>query len=211
MNAVQVEVMELAKEMGFENWLDGVQTKGWYTCLMTGKKFRGEVAKEMIEVQKRAMAERVSEIAGEAMKAAAESEELTIEPSKSAKQAEMVNKALSAALKPAAPRVGKVADVKIFDKKMEEGSDTLGVLHASGMISRITEKLATHLEVKMVEGKPVKLTTIKCEDCGDEREIKVQDTFQVTRCEGCQKKHRNKKRAERRRQQRAEARASKPE
>jgi predicted Zn-ribbon and HTH transcriptional regulator len=92
-----------------------------------------------------------------------------------------------------------------------EGEDTLGVLHSSGVIDKITDKLAVHLEIKMVEGKPVKMTTIECEDCGKERQIKVQDVFQVTRCPECQKKHRNKKRAERRRQQRAEAKAAKAE
>lgn len=39
-----------------------------------------------------------------------------------------------------------------------------------------------------------KLVTINCADCGAERQIKVQDRFQVTRCESCQKKFRAAKR-----------------
>jgi len=42
--------------------------------------------------------------------------------------------------------------------------------------------------------------TIKCADCGAERIIKPQDEFQVKRCVACQKKHRNKQRAEKRKQ-----------
>jgi hypothetical protein len=40
---------------------------------------------------------------------------------------------------------------------------------------------------KVVAGPTVK---IKCSDCGTEREIKVQDKFQVRRCVDCQKEHR---------------------
>lgn len=39
-----------------------------------------------------------------------------------------------------------------------------------------------------------KLVTIYCVDCGAERRIKVQDQFQTTRCESCQKKFRAAKR-----------------
>lgn len=41
---------------------------------------------------------------------------------------------------------------------------------------------------KVISGKTA---TIKCVDCGAEREIKIQDVKQVTRCIMCQKKHRN--------------------
>jgi ribosomal protein S27E len=39
-----------------------------------------------------------------------------------------------------------------------------------------------------------KLVTIHCVDCGAERQIKVQDQFQTTRCADCQKKFRAAKR-----------------
>ena len=39
-----------------------------------------------------------------------------------------------------------------------------------------------------------KLVTIHCVDCGAERQIKVQDQFQTTRCTDCQKKFRAAKR-----------------
>ena len=38
--------------------------------------------------------------------------------------------------------------------------------------------------------KEITKTTIKCVDCGTEREIKVQDKFQVTRCKQCQRQRR---------------------
>jgi hypothetical protein len=41
-----------------------------------------------------------------------------------------------------------------------------------------------------------KTAIIKCVDCGAEREVKVQDVFQVKRCITCQTKHRNARRKE---------------
>jgi hypothetical protein len=38
------------------------------------------------------------------------------------------------------------------------------------------------------------MTTIKCIDCGTEREIKVQDAFQVKRCVECQNAYRKAQR-----------------
>jgi hypothetical protein len=69
-----------------------------------------------------------------------------------------------------------------------------------------TERLADH--VALSGGKGIRLVEIKCQDCTSMRTIKVQDQFQVTRCVVCQKKHRNKIRAERRRQKRLEAKAT---
>jgi len=65
----------------------------------------------------------------------------------------------------------------------------------------MTHRLWVHINT---QPKPVKTVRIECEDCGAERMIKPQDQFQVTRCESCQKKHRNKIRTERRRAKRAE-------
>lgn len=48
-----------------------------------------------------------------------------------------------------------------------------------------------------------RFVTIKCIECGAEREIHVQDAFQVKRCITCQKKHRNVKRLARLKEKRA--------
>lgn len=227
MTTAQIEILDLAKEMGFENWLGDDQTKGWYTCLLTGKKFRGEVAKKMIEEQEEAMKERQSEIGNQEADEEIKSEEEQVQGSLFSDLAEMEIDPEAADQDGPQAAQGKLPEARIGKSKIrviskegdntpdtsvvvmgtetEDGGDTLGVLHVNGMIDKITEKLAVHLEIKMVEGKPVKMTTIHCADCGTERQIKVQDKFQVTRCPDCQKKHRNRKRAERRRQLRAEA------
>lgn len=52
-------------------------------------------------------------------------------------------------------------------------------------------------------------TTVECKDCGSERVVKVQDAFQVKRCKECQKRLRNKKRADRAKIRREERRKEK--
>lgn len=47
-----------------------------------------------------------------------------------------------------------------------------------------------------------KTATMKCIDCGNERTIKPQDMFQVKRCPDCQRKFRNKQRAQYRKNKR---------
>lgn len=82
----------------------------------------------------------------------------------------------------------------------------------TGLCYRVVEVDST---LMVAETKETKKTTkergsstkiIKCADCGEEREVKIQDVFQVTRCKDCQKKYRNKKRAERQKAKRAERR-----
>ena len=53
------------------------------------------------------------------------------------------------------------------------------------------------------------VTTIKCEKCGKDHMVKVQDAHQVKRCPDCQKIFRNAKRAENRKAKRTEIRAQK--
>lgn len=203
MNTIDIEVVELAKEMGFENWID-VESKnrGWYTCSITGAKFRGQVAEDMIAQQEIAITERQGEI-------------------ETNEESEQMSAGLLATV---------TADIEM-EEQMDAELEAFGEIESTekkearqGMVrtitprmmeeevvpfnEHITERLVDHVQVQMLVGKAVKLTAIKCEDCGAEREIKVQDAFQVTRCPGCQKKHRNRKRAERRRQQRAEAKAN---
>lgn len=67
----------------------------------------------------------------------------------------------------------------------------------------ITERLMNHLTETNVIGKTCKMVKINCIDCGRERIIKVQDQFQVCRCQDCQRKHRNAMRRARRAEKKA--------
>lgn len=49
--------IERAQIEGFTNWLSEEANRGWYTCLLTGKKFRGQEAKDMIKMQEQAIIE----------------------------------------------------------------------------------------------------------------------------------------------------------
>jgi hypothetical protein len=203
MTNTNIEILEAAKSMGFTNWLNEESNRGWFTCEMTGKKFRGEIAQQMLAEQKEAMEERQAEI-----KAVEEFEEMGYQADADfgaeafGSEPKVVIEGLNAA------EAAEVIEFNAKKEKMDGFEDTMGVLHADGTINVVTERLANHLEEALVTGKSVKTVMIKCEDCNSPRQIKVQDKFQVTRCEGCQKKHRNRKRAERRRQQRAEAKAA---
>lgn len=236
MTTAQIEVMDLAREMGFEHWLGLESNRGWFTCQITGKKFRGEVAMEMLNEQAEAMNERQAEIEQAEEIEEINYEEKEIEEIEANLKGEEIAKCGFCGEEMAGAKTRNAGGYEILDhhhdceREIHEGRDIESAEAAeeaeqenadfaatisgkrTGVIKvneeKITEKLAVHLEIKMVEGKPVKMTTIECEDCGKERQIKVQDAFQVTRCPECQKKHRNKKRAERRRQQRAEAKAA---
>ena len=57
------EQLERAKMAGVENWIDpSTQNKGWYTCLLTGKKMRGQMAQDQIERQEALISEWEREI-----------------------------------------------------------------------------------------------------------------------------------------------------
>ena len=178
------EILEMARMMGFEHWLDEEPNgRGWYTCLLTGKKFRGAQAKAMLEEQRRAMEERVSEIQIEEEKMeTAEQIALEIE-----EQAEAAGDGQPE------EQMAKPEQVEVVD--LSQGDQY-----------RYTQRLADHIAINRISGKPVKTVTIECIDCGAPRIIKVQDAFQVKRCPECQRKYRNRKRAERRRQKRLEER-----
>lgn len=140
------EIIEVAQQHGMENWLEA-GTKGWYTCIITGKKFRGAAAKEIL-----ATMEEVKE------------------------------------------------EIERNDNQEEYQAEEI----VTKEDSKMTERLQVHIAERVVNGKAkgIKLITINCEDCGAEREIKVQDAFQVKRCKNCQKKHRNKLRNEKRKEKR---------
>lgn len=179
------EILEMARMMGFEHWLDGGPNgRGWYTCLLTGKKFRGAQAKAMLEEQRRAMEERVSEIQIEEEKMEM-MEQIALEIEEQAEAA---------------------GDDQPQDQTAEQDQAVAADLPQDDRY-RYTQRLADHIAISRISGKPVKTVTIECIDCGMPRIIKVQDAFQVKRCPECQRKHRNRKRAERRRQKQLEEKA----
>lgn len=105
--------------------------------------------------------------------------------------------------------------IEEFQEEIKLGADHLpigdeqakAIVEAENQQTKVqimTDRLAVHL---VQRPKGAKTVTIKCCDCGAERIIKVQDQFQVKRCVNCQKKFRNKKRAERRREKRAKTKA----
>lgn len=167
---------EQITELGFANWLEETNNRGWFTCILTGKKFRGEQAASMLIDQQIAISEH------EALQESAEADAADIAKEEAQALAQSLGQAI---LKPT------VAPQEIGEEDEYNRS--------------ITVRLYSHLEEKALAGQAIKTTQINCEDCGVLRSIKVQDVFQVTRCVVCQKQHRNRKRAERRRQQRAEA------
>lgn len=173
------EILEMARMMGFEHWLDEEPNgRGWYTCLLTGKKFRGAQAKAMLEEQRHAMEERMSEIQIEEEKMEAEEQ--------------------------AAREIEEQAEAAGDDQPEEQMMKPEQTGLPQGDQYRYTQRLADHITISRIIGKPVKTVAIQCIDCGAPRIIKVQDAFQVKRCPECQRKYRSRKRAERRRQKRLE-------
>ena len=75
-----------------------------------------------------------------------------------------------------------------------------------GKIEIIETRQSKIVRTKM--GRPTRVD-IKCEDCGATRNIATQDVFQVKRCVECQKKYKNRKRAELAKKKRAENRTEK--
>lgn len=103
----------------------------------------------------------------------------------------------------------QIEDAKAEEAKQQvEMENYLAEIQIAEQIEKgkITERLAAHIQTA---SRPMKTTTINCVDCGKERVIKVQDAFQVKRCVSCQKKYRNRRRAERRREKRAQEKAMK--
>lgn len=55
----------------------------------------------------------------------------------------------------------------------------------------ITNKLLDHIEIMKLAGKPVKTVIVECRDCGRRRMVKIQDAFQVDRCNAHMRSYRN--------------------
>lgn len=151
----------------------GEANKGWYTCALCGKKFRGAEAKEIL-----AAAEGIESV----------TEALTpptgvVGPIEAPGTTEGKGNVTG--------NTGKA--VSFTDKQGREVTIYTSSPVYPPLVSPI-HKATSPVGLssgKMVTGKTV---TIECIDCGAERVIKVQDAFQVVRCTECQKKYRNMKR-----------------
>ena len=154
-------LLEIAKDLGAQNWLSEDSNRGWYTCLITGKKFRG------------ADAEKIQEEMNKFMK--------------------VINAAEN--------KQEAMAEVAMEEDQVEEFNHELD--NAGQEDEVMTDRLENHIQERAAahggHPKGVKLVSINCTDCDEERIIKVQDLHQVKRCVSCQKKHRNRMRAEKRR------------
>ena len=93
----------------------------------------------------------------------------------------------------------KPGDIVVTREEWEAAKKTADV--ASTRITPFGDHQVRVLDTGKVAVGPTK--KIKCVDCGKEREIKVQDAFQVLRCVEHQKAHRLAKRRERTRQRRS--------
>ena len=87
--------------------------------------------------------------------------------------------------------------------KDTQTQEAIGVVRGKGGL-----EIAEVRAMKATVEHKAKVATIKCVECGEEREVATQDAFQVKRCLDCQKKFRNKKRAERAKVRRAEKRTT---
>lgn len=160
---------EIAKDLGAQNWLEEESNRGWYTCLITGKKFRGSDAEKIQEEMNKFM---------KVINAAENKQEAIAEVAMAEDREEEFNHEIDNAV------AGLEQEDEVMTHRLE---------------NHIQERAAAH------GGHPkgVKLVSINCTDCDEERIIKVQDLHQVKRCVSCQKKHRNRMRAEKRREKRA--------
>ena len=166
--------IERARIEGFTNWLSEEANRGWHTCLLTGKKFRGQEAKDMIEMQKQAIIEWETE----------------------AKQEEAEYEAQV------------IADIEQYYLESQEAEQTNTENdHAEALILDDDDgiEVTDNLRQYLLTHPGTKTIVINCSDCGKKRRIKPQDAFQVKRCVSCQKKHRNKLRAERHKQKAQES------
>ena len=149
------EQLERARMAGVENWIDpNTQNKGWYTCLLTGKKMRGQQAQDQITRQEVLVGEWTREI--NSMKDSMDGE---------------------AEIQAEIEKPKKIIGVDVM---VEFKGETLTV--------KSTPTLVAHQMTG--NAKKIKTTLINCIDCGAQREIKVQDIFQVKRCPHCQAEHR---------------------
>jgi len=196
----QINQMELAVKAGAKNWIEeGTAVAGWYTCTLTGKKFRSSGAQAQFELQ----AQLIDQIMGE-MAAASEEPEV-VEANEQALDGQAEREEVEIDF-------NKVDLDTLTVDQQERLMEDLGVLNRpqydafvqqqSNMSGKLWDHI--HSEAAMTTAQNgVALVEIKCCDCGAKRMIKPQDVFQVKRCAICQNKHRNAQRAAKRKAKRA--------
>lgn len=164
------EQLELAKRNDFPNWIDPNNcNRGWYTCLLTGQKFRGEKAYNMLADQDQAIADYLK--AENAGKDAQDYEQEITNDIENEIEDDIEEDAEEAQSKKPVALVQMVEVVGGFFTEVH-----------------LTPTLNNHKATG--NKKQIKTVIINCIDCGTPREIKVQDTFQVKRCPHCQAEHR---------------------
>lgn len=191
---------QIARGLGFNNWIEeGSANRGWYTCILTGKKFRGLEAEYLLnrqqealelEQKKEGIQMEIKEVKAEIEQVAAAKENDPQEAIEAAIEQEREEEYLKS-LEFCPDTVMLAVAAEPQNKTMED--------------TTYTEQLARHIAEA---GKNVATLTIRCIECETPRIIKPQDKFQVTRCPECQKKHRNAMRAQRRREKRAAEKAT---
>lgn len=188
---------EIAAQIGAVNWIEeGTAQRGWYTCILTGKKLRGTDAEAQFALQESMIAAHRSELVELAKDEVAAAHEAHLEAQEDAAaithQTDILN-------------LTHEQDERLLETGFEGISKRQYDLYTFSR-DQMSGSLWDHLNNvdARPEAKPIKTLTIKCQ-CGAERKIKPQDQFQVTRCVPCQISHRNAIRADKRKAKRAAA------
>ena len=164
-----------------DNWIiEGTAVKGWYTCILTGKKFRGTDAIKQFEDQDK-LIQIIEDVATE----------IEIE-----QEQEVFGGELSISVSQASVDTSEEQEEYAVEDMPAKTSPQ--VLTADQM-DKMSESLMQYVMLHGNTDRPIDLVSVYCEDCQTERIVKPQDVFQVKRCPECQKAHRNAKRSERRR------------
>lgn len=178
---LKIDSMDKLVMERLENFiLEGSAQRGWYTCAKTGRKMRSQEAIDQLALQ----SETAKEIAAE----------LELKEADEAAEEEIAT-AIEA-------ETEEAEDQQALEDWAEIKKDVEDLKNQPVPTDDMTHRLWAHV---LVKDKGIKLVEINCEDCGEVRKIKTQDRFQVTRCVECQKKHRNRQRALRRKQKREES------
>lgn len=192
MKMADQKVIRMAETEGFQNWLDPEGNKGWHTCLLTGKKIRGQEAKDMISYQEEVMTDWEKEEQEQANQEEAEVQEEKVVGKYDAIAEELADRQA----RQEAEALAEDSENEEVHKEQPSGEDIIKNLDSRGIEAseNLRQYIRTHGSTKTV--------VIDCQECDKQRLIKVQDKFQVTRCVACQKKERNRKRAQRRKEKR---------
>lgn len=190
-------------------WLEeGTANRGWYTCIITGKKMRGEEAREQLAMQEQSiqdMMEVIQELEGEEEESQETQEDISLplensegiavadsnsEPKKVAHKRKLSLDEVQEKY----PHVIKIVNIEFTDEDMNN-KDYMGLLQTKADLQGISDSLADWLCLQMDTGKnDFCFYRIKCGDCKEYRVIKPQDAFQVKRCDNCSRAYKNQRR-----------------